>query len=346
MWPLETIGGDNMEAHIVAAMEELGVVVHTFPMYGTSRTANRVRKYLELAMTDMHWISSTPVERSLIKTAKAFCPDLVMVLLGNYTPPSTIQKVRNAAQAPVVCWCQDHMGSMGRQYIIGSHFDYLFAKDQVMVDRFRRYTTMREVHYLAEACNPLVHTPASLNEDDMRRFNCEVTTAGSLYYFRAEILAALSTFDLKIWGAVPKYHVDTLRQFCTGEPVFMRDKAACFNAAKIVINTLFPLEMKGLNARAFEIAGCGGFQLISESDVLAQHFIPGKEIETYGNIDELQHKVRYYLAHDSERRAISDAGRRRAHAEHTYIHRLKEMFDIIGLKLPASEAGADSVNVQ
>lgn len=331
----ESLGGDSMEAHVVSALESFGVNVGYFPMYGASRLGNRVRKFLELTMTDLHWLGSTPVERSLLKKAKEFQPDLIMVLLGNYTPPSTIQKLRRITQAPVICWCQDSMGTIGRQYIIGSHFDYLFAKDQVMVDKFRKYTSLTEVHYLPEACNPHVHKPVDPTVDDMRRFGCEITTAGTLYYFRAETLGSLSSYDMKVWGTVPAYYEGPLYKYCMRKPVVMRDKAACFNAAKIVLNPLSPWEMGGLNTRAFEVAGCGGFQLISESDVLARHFEPGKEVETFGNLDELQEKVRYYLAHDTERRAIADAGRQRAHAEHTYRHRLKEMFDIMGMKLPA-----------
>jgi spore maturation protein CgeB len=33
--------------------------------------------------------------------------------------------------------------------------------------------------------------------------------------------------------------------------------------------------------------------------------------------------------HPDERLAIADAGRRRAHTEHTYVHRLREMIDIV-----------------
>lgn len=335
MYPLEYIAGDVMEAHIVSALKALGATVKFTSVFGSNKYGNSVRQFLELAMTDFGFLDSTPVERALLATVKDFDPDVVLMLLGNYIPPSTVQKIRKISQAPITCWCQDHMGTMGRQYVIGCHYDYVFAKDQVMVDRFRQYTSLKEVHYLAEACNPHVHMPIVPTDEDMNRYGCDVTTAGSVYYFRAEILGALTEFDMKIWGPVPRYYMGPLKNFCTKKPVFMRDKAACFNAAKIVLNSLFPMEMGGLNARAFEIAGCGGFQLMSESDALVRHFEPGKEIETFANLGELQDKVRYYLAHDSERRSIAVAGRERAHAEHTYTHRLKEMFDIMGMRLPA-----------
>jgi spore maturation protein CgeB len=323
---------DIMETHIVQALSELSVEYRYFP-YLARPLGGKLNRLFEYMRTDFKWLKSTPAERLLVKAAKAFQPDLIFVLLGNYTSPATIRRVREATGAPVVCWCQDHMGTMARQYIIGSKFDYLFAKDQVMVDLFRRYTNMTEIHYLPEACNPKVHRPVKPTDEDMARFGCEVTTAATLYYYRSEILESLSDTDLKIWGPVPRFYDGPMRRFAKGTSVFTRDKAACFNAAKIVVNTLFPMEFGGLNARAFEVAGCGGFQLITHSEAVARHFEPGKEIETFRDLDELREKVRYYLEHEDERIAIAEAGMRRAHSEHTYEHRLRRLFDVVSSKM-------------
>lgn len=328
--PLSGTGAatDMMEAHIVQALNELSVEWEYFP-FQTRPLGRRLNRLFEYLQTDFRWLSTTPAEQLLLNAAKIFRPDLVLVLLGNYTYPETIRKLREVTGAPIVCWCQDHMGTMGRQYLIGSKFDYIFAKDQFMVDLFRRYMQSTEVHYLPEACNPKAHRQVTPANDDMARFGCEVTTAATLYYYRSEILESLSDFDLKIWGPIPRFYNGPMRRFAAGESVFVRDKAACFNAAKIVVNTLFPMEFGGLNARAFEVAGCGGFQLITHSDAVARHFEPGKEIETFRDLPELREKVRYYLSHDKERRAIAEAGMQRAHREHTYAHRLRYLLDIV-----------------
>ncbi len=319
---------DMMEAHIVQALNELSVECGYFP-FQTRPLGRRLNRAFEYMQTDFRWLSTTPAERMMMNAAKAFKPDLVLVLLGNYTNPETIRKLREVTGAPIACWCQDHMGTMGRQYIVGSKFDYIFAKDQFMVDLFQRYMQSTEVHYLPEACNPNAHYPVTPSNDDMTRFGCEVTTAATLYYYRSEILESLSDFNLKIWGPVPRFYDGPMRKFATDKSVFVRDKAACFNAAKVVVNTLFPMEFGGLNARAFEVAGCGGFQLITQSDAVARHFEPGKEIETFRDLHELRDKIRYYLSHDKERRIIAEAGRLRAHTEHTYAKRLKYILNTV-----------------
>lgn len=327
---LSAMNGDSMEAHVTAGLEALGANVRFFPFLarGPGRRLNRL---FELAVTDYRWLAVTPVERLMLKDLSRFRPDLVLVLLGNYLSPGTLRKIRSLTDVPVACWCQDHMGTMGRQYIIGAGYDYIFAKDQVLVDLLRRYSGAKDVHYLAEACNPSVHHSVAPTAEDVARFGCDVATAATLYYYRAEILQSLSDFDLRVWGPVPRFYDGPLRRIASGRSIYTRDKAACFNAARIVINTLSPLEMGGLNARAFEVAGCGGFQLVTHCEAVARHFEPGREIETFRDLAELRQKVRYYLEHDAERRAIAAAGQKRAHTEHTYRQRLQQMLNIMKL---------------
>jgi spore maturation protein CgeB len=42
-------------------------------------------------------------------------------------------------------------------------------------------------------------------------------------------------------------------------------------------------------------------------------------------------KSRYYLAHESERRAIAEAGQRRALRDHTWAKRFDGLFRILGI---------------
>ena len=326
--PLDSMLGDTMESHVVSTLNSLNIEVEYAPIY-FGGIKNRINRYLEIVHTDFARLKSTPLDSRIVKSAKVFKPDLILVLLGNYTTPSLIDRLRESTGAPAAVWCQDHLGTMGRQYIIGSKFDFVFAKDQFMVDLFKRYTLIPVVHYLPEACNPNIHRSVTLDNSDFVNYGCDVTTAATLYYYRSEIMEALTDFDLKIWGPVPRFYKGPLRKFATGKSVYMREKAACFNASKIVLNSLFPMEIDGLNARAFEIAGCGGFQLISHSEAVARHFVPDKEIVTFYNLDDLKDKVQYYLTHDSERQSIAQAGQLRAHSEHTYLHRLRQMLNVI-----------------
>src|SRR5205085_685289 len=87
-----------------------------------------------------------------------------------------------------------------------------------------------------------------------------------------------------------------------------------------------------IKARHFEIPAAGGFLLTEPADDLSQFFSPGKEIALYQNTGELIEKIKYYLAHDAERKAIASAGHARVLKDHTYAARFRAIFKTLGLE--------------
>lgn len=100
-------------------------------------------------------------------------------------------------------------------------------------------------------------------------------------------------------------------------------KSKAFRAAKIVLNSIHPAEVWGINARAFEIAGAGGFQLIDWRPGIEQLFREDEELVTFSSMKELKDKIEYYLPRDDERLKIARRGQERALLEHTYEKRLE-----------------------
>jgi spore maturation protein CgeB len=94
------------------------------------------------------------------------------------------------------------------------------------------------------------------------------------------------------------------------------------------ISEIVPEQIKGRN---FEVPGCGGFLLTGPADDLDRYYEPGREIAVFDSADDLVDQVRYYLAHDDERRAIAEAGHERTLREHTYGHRFEEIFRTMGM---------------
>jgi spore maturation protein CgeB len=94
-------------------------------------------------------------------------------------------------------------------------------------------------------------------------------------------------------------------------------------------------DVPGINQvklRDFEVPLAGGFYLVEEAPDYAELFVPGKEVETWRTPAELVDKIRYYLSHEDERRAIAEAGRRRAMTDHTWRHRFEMLFDELNLR--------------
>jgi spore maturation protein CgeB len=321
---------DSMESHVVDALRNLACPVEfvatdtTFRSFGL--TAQRVAaRVLELCHREPERLA----ESRLLAAVDRFSPTLVLVILGSQLSPKTVALLRKRTLAPIVCWCQDQMTTLGRQYMLGCGYDAVFLKDRYLQDLFSRMIRSTAFFYLPEACNPRVHRSLDLSDADRERYGCDVMVAGSLYYYRQEILRQLTEFNLKIWGGTFGWMQDRLPGCHMNRIVVLDEKVRAARAARIALNPLHYAEIDGLNCRAFELAGCGAFQLVTSRPVLAEHFEPGVEVAAFGSAEELIAQVRHFLARPDEAAAIARRGQTRAHREHTYERRLQEIMRIV-----------------
>jgi spore maturation protein CgeB len=319
---------DSFEWHVTDSLRRMGcevVLHHAAGVLGSNGTIARgLRKITDTLLREPERLS----EARLLRTTQEFLPAVILVLLGNQLSPKTVAAVRKVTQAPIVCWCQDQMTTLGRQYLLGSRYDAVFLKDRYMLDLFSRMIASTKFHYLPEACNPRIHRPMPLSAADRDQYGCDVMLAGTLYYYRQEILERLAEFHLKVWGAQPDWLVHRLGGRSTGRYVHGADKVRAALAATVCVNTLHYAEVDGLNCRAFEIAGCGGFQLVTHVPVVTEHFEPDSEVVTFSSAAELVEKVAYYLQNPEKAAAIAARGQIRAHRDHTYEHRLDKLLGI------------------
>jgi spore maturation protein CgeB len=90
--------------------------------------------------------------------------------------------------------------------------------------------------------------------------------------------------------------------------------------------------LRHLRLREFEAPMSGALYLTEDQPELAEYFEPGKEVLTYTDAGDLLEKARYYLAHQEESERIRRAGFVRARAHHTWQHRFRELFGVLGLR--------------
>ncbi len=86
-----------------------------------------------------------------------------------------------------------------------------------------------------------------------------------------------------------------------------------------------------IKLRDFEVPLAGGFYLVERAPGYEEFFGLGTEVETWDTPHALLEKVRYYLDHPEERKAIATAGQRRAEREHTWRHRFEQLFADLGI---------------
>ena len=320
----QRVGPDLMEKHVIETLTAMGHAVVHFNVRDAFQISPKIDRVTQFLLRTIAREPERLAENKLLKALSEYQPDLVLVLLGNMISPKTIEKMRKVYSGKIVCWCQDQLTTLGRQYLIGSEYDMVFLKDRYLVDVFRNYAGMN-AYYLPEACNPVYHKRTELLGEDKRIFASDICTYGNIYYYRQAILESLRKYDLQVWGNRPDWLIDRLDGRYRGKAVYEEDKCKVISGAKIVLNTLHFGEINGLSCRVFEVAGCGGFQLVSHSPAIQEHFKVGEEIEVFRDRGELLEKIDYYLDNQDKAQAIAKAGQERAYAEHTYERRLGEL---------------------
>lgn len=88
------------------------------------------------------------------------------------------------------------------------------------------------------------------------------------------------------------------------------------------------------SSRPFELGAMGRCMLATPYLGVETWFEPGKEIFVVESGEEAADRMRYLLTHDAERRAAGEAARRRVLNEHTFVHRARELVEIVGGYLP------------
>jgi spore maturation protein CgeB len=242
-----------------------------------------------------------------------------------------------------VFWYPDAAANLGAHQVLLAPYDEFFFKEPHLVDLLSTRTRV-PVHLLADACNPDHHrTVSPRNDAECHRYQCDVAMAGNVYPYRLLVMEEIpEKIDLRIYcnprRSIPS-GFERLARARTGEYVAGRTKALAFRGAKIVLNTMHYGEIRGVNARLFEGTGCGAFVLSHDGPEIARYYEPGVEIGVFDSAKELGEAIDYYLAHDDEREKIAEAGQARAHRDHTYPRRLRELLQVVDLAEQLGTAG-------
>lgn len=148
----------------------------------------------------------------------------------------------------------------------------------------------------------------------------------------ADILESLcQRFEAKVWGyGIERLGAESqIRKNHMGL-VWGKEMYQILSDAKIVFNR--HIDVAGdyaNNMRLYEGTGVGTLLITDHKKNMGSMFTPGREVLTYRHAEECAELVEYYLEHTEEREAIALAGQERTLKEHTYLHRMQELLDIV-----------------
>lgn len=295
------------------------------------RTGGAIARALEAAGADVArceeregWLdrlSGKGLADRLAAAAGRHRPDLILVFKGATVTPAVIAAVRPSAPGAIWAnWFPDSPHLLDLSLRNGAGYDWCFIFDTSMVSAHRRAGHRAE--YLAEGCEPEYHRPLP----DPAQPLVPIAFVGSREPLREAAVRSLEDLGVAVWGP------DWPRGPLYGD-AFVR----AFSNASIALNVhqFFsdrPDERygTGANRRVFELAAIGTMQLCDAKADVARNFRLDEEIVVYSSLRELHDKAAGLLEDPDRRVAIGARARTRALAEHTWTHRLVEMFAMVG----------------
>ncbi|MBK8005166.1 MAG: glycosyltransferase [Gemmatimonadetes bacterium] len=207
-------------------------------------------------------------------------------------------------------------------------YDFIFVGSTAAVQGLDRHG-VKHAHYLAVGCDPSVHKPLRARGP----FRANVVFAGQATPRRERYLTELVEFGLALWG--PGWRKTGLRDYCRGELPSTEDFVRAYAGATVAVNVHRDDpdspngDGAGVNRRAFEIAAIGAPQVIDARTDLPQHFEDGTEVLVYETPEQLKGQVKRAIQEDKYRDRLATAARQRAISHHTYMHRLRQLLEVV-----------------
>jgi len=263
----------------------------------------------------------------LLLKIKTFRPDLLFSIFGFDIHTEILDAIKGT-ETVSACWWLNDPFQYTKSIRKAPYYDYYFTNANATVAQYKK-DGITNIHYLPVGIYPTVHRKIPKIDKSY-----DILFAGDYSPLREKIISdLLPEFKVAVFGPwkklpasspVQKAIID--RNFFTPEKMNL-----LFNKAKIVLNihTWMQKSTHGINPRLFEACGSGSFQITDDKDDISMLFNPGKELETYRDIETLKKKLDYYLTHENKREDIAQAGYRRVCEEHTYTQRMQRMLQIV-----------------
>jgi spore maturation protein CgeB len=279
------------------------------------------------------------LSRNIIDDLK---PDVLLVIHGTFTPLELVHFAKFKGATTALWLVEDpyeidcHRGPMVESY------DYVFTTEKQAVHEYHH----PRVFYLPWCCHPRVHK----QETPPPAYHSDLCLVGVAFPNRVRLLNAIvpviKDLNVKLIGNWGDELVPELRRFIIPVISDFWEVQKYYNGAKINLNIhRNPVDPPSGNSKAvpgispndrtFALAGSGAFQLVDPTRPdLWECFTKDYELVEFNNPDDLSAKILHYLSKSDLRSSIAGAAQQRAYNQHTFYHRLDQMFRIMKLDLP------------
>ena len=262
-------------------------------------------------------------------------PDIVITMVGQKMDPKLIEFLKKK-NLLLSIWLTEDPFYIDDSVKIIADYDFIFTVDLGAFEFYKKLYPEKQIFHLPLGADPAIyfHSEPSGNLYDL----CLV---GYPYPERIDLVkhilkATPYTFILAgpLWrGYIRQKDYPNLIEVHSQwvEPAFVRE---IFNKSKIILNphrshqfyknrNSLNIESKSINNRTFDIAACGGFQLIQKKPDMEYHFDCSCEMVAYSNKEECIHLIDQFISDEKQRNQYSKNAQRKVLNKHTLSHRIQ-----------------------
>ena len=272
-------------------------------------------------LTHGYWSANERLERLV----DSWAPDVLLsVMFEEQIDLETMRRISQQQDFTTVAWfCDDHWRFDGYSRHWARAFNWVVT---TQAEAIPRYKAIGQENVICSqwACNHFAYRPHPGAEYG-------ITFVGQPHGRRKRMVTRFRRAGLPVatWGrGWPEGHLpfDKMLGVFTGSAVSLNFSSSSTGPMSWGGRRLQP-QIKG---RVFEVPGCQGCLLTEWAPGLETFYEPDSEIAVFRTPAEMIRKARHLLSSPDERHAIASAGYRRTLREHTYVHRLTDIFNRIG----------------
>lgn len=266
--------------------------------------------------------------KSLVKEKK---PDLIIVTQGFLILRETVQYISRMG-IPVVLWVIDAPSDFSNILDAAPYYDYIFCGGTEAVDIFHSLN-YKNVEWLPFAFDPDFHYPDKTQSGNSNPFSKDLAFVGSMYPNRLALFESLNTegVDFGIWGSGwDRISSDSpVKRYIQKTHTSPEEWIRVYSNSKITLISHYPstkeMPVYQASPKVYEAMACEGFVICDNQRDLKTLFKNGEHLVIFNDTNDLNEKIKYYLANDEERAGIAAEGYNEVLSKHSYTHRIKQM---------------------
>jgi spore maturation protein CgeB len=281
----------------------------------------------------LHQLDLQRINEKIVKLAFKRRSDVTIVTGGHRIDGKAVERL-NENGICTVLWTIDAPRDF--QPIIDSAplYKYVFCQGSEAVELLEA-ADIKGARWLPMACDPELHHPLELSEEERHQYGSDIVFVGSYYPSRAALLERLIGFDLGIWG--PGWEQlergSGLRSYIKAPHTKPSEWLKIYSASKIVLATHYQDPEKAFpvyqaSPRIFEALACGAFVISDDQKDVFSLFREGEHLGRFMDPEDLVAKIIYYLDNPLEREEIACRGRTEVLNNHTYLQRIEKLLSI------------------